>query len=445
MANFRSTADYLDSILLLSGEPINGNSAYEARTLHYLNRIHNALITGGNEFNIEVDEIWPWAVAKDPIILELQPKYDTGTISVTNGSNAVTLSVTTSSRAGWHIKFLNDDHYYKVESHAGGSAAMTLDGTYLGDTEAATTFELYKLDYEILPSSINLSDKNNTLVFSEANASTPLTIGDLKSNYSLSALASALKTALDAAGASTYTVTYDSVTRKYTIASDGAGADGVFKILGGSATESQVLTSILNTLGFSNKDYTGALTYTAERPVGAICKLTQPFKMHKGSGTGYKNNYGYHEIMGIDRIRFDEDYPITSVQRGDATRFTIIKEDNTGLFTVRFNRYVEDVKRVYVEYTPLPQDLADNTKSHPLIPRKYSQVLEYGAAAYLLAEKNDNRATGYFTLAGAVLESMVRNQRKQSDRTDVAFGEIIPRKDLMSTRRRRLIYGEPEG
>ena len=56
MAQFRTTADIVDSVLLRAGETANGNSAYESRALEYVNRIHRSLVVGGNEFNIEVDE-----------------------------------------------------------------------------------------------------------------------------------------------------------------------------------------------------------------------------------------------------------------------------------------------------------------------------------------------------------------------------------------------------
>jgi hypothetical protein len=87
-------------------------------------------------------------------------------------------------------------------------------------------------------------------------------------------------------------------------------------------------------------------------------------------------------------------------------------------------------------------NLYDNTKAHPLIPRKYSRILDYGGAAYLMGEKNDSRSVQFFQLAGQLLDAMLKNNRKESQRTDELFGTIVARPDLLP-RTRTLRYGEP--
>ena len=441
MANFRSTADYLDSILSLSGETTNGNSAFEARALHYLNRIHNSLIVGGNEFNIEVDEVWPWSVSRDPIIIELEPKA-TGTVtSMANGSNEVTLSAAPSvgSLKGWHIRFGNESALYKVAANPSISTSVTLEGNYVG-TLTGSSYEAYKLDYELIPTHISLDTSNNALTFTETNAGTNLSIASLVNNYTIADLRLALEGALDNVGASSfYTVSYDADTRLFSISSSGSGGDGIFSLLGATATNAaQIKKSILPTLGFALKDYTGALSYTAERALGAICKLIAPFKLQS-------DNQGPHEVYGLDPIVFQEKHPLERTREGNPAAFTVVEERDDGYIKVRFNNYVQEKKRIYVNYVPLPLDLYDNQNSHPLVPRKYSQVLEYGAASYLLGEKNDNRAPQYFQIAGQVLESMVRNNRRQSKRVDPNFGGIVARDDLRNDVRRIRRYGYTRG
>lgn len=97
MAQFRTTADLLDLALVNAGEVTNGNSSYESQLLGYLNRVHYALIAGGsipllNSVEVKIDEVWPWSKSKNPLIIELQPKQNTGTVSLTQGSEAVTFS-----------------------------------------------------------------------------------------------------------------------------------------------------------------------------------------------------------------------------------------------------------------------------------------------------------------------------------------------------------------
>lgn len=435
MANFRTTADYLDSILLLAGEVTNGNSPYETRTIHYLNRIHNAIICGGTEFNVEVDEIWPWALSKDPIIIELQPKYETGTIAFTDGSTAGTFSSAPSiSLAGYHVFPSGSDQVYRIVTHSSGATAFTIDSPYPGSTASGISFTAAKLDYELVPQSIPITTENNKIAFSETSG-TELTATLSVGSYTPGDLATEVKTQLDSSGASTYTVTYDSITRDFTITSDGTGGGNIFSILGSTGSAANTYSSALPSLGFGLADQTGALTYTSERALGSIVKMTQPMALHTEKGKT-------KEVYGINPLRFQEEFPIAGLQEGNPNRFTIIEERPDGYVKVRFNRYVESARRIYVNYVPQPLRLADTSKSTPLIPDKYSQVLEYGAAAYLLAEKNDSRAPQYFQMAGQVLEAMVKFHRKDSQRANPNFGDIVPREDLReNTARRRLKYG----
>jgi len=391
MANFRTTADYVDKILDLCGEITNGNSAYETTALYYLNRIHHSLLTGGTDISPDVDELWPWAMAKNPIILELQPKYNTGTVTVTEGSPSLTFS-----------------------------------------SAPGVSFDAFKLDYELVPDVIIINSTNNKINFTEATAGTQLTATLTQGTYSPTGLATEVKTQLDAEGASTYTVTYDSSTRKFTITSDLAGADNLFSILGASGTD--VYVSALPTLGLGVTDHTGAATYVAERPLGAIAKLSQPmfFQNRHHEGT---------QVSGIDIGRFMEDYAPTVIGEGNPDKFTVVEERDDGYIKVRFNKYPREERRVEVYYVPQPLDLYDNAFSSPLVPRKWSQILTHGAASYLCLEKNDDRAQGYIAVSQNQLQAMQKSYRKTENRVGVNYAQVIARPDLLTQKRRRLLYG----
>jgi len=105
----------------------------------------------------------------------------------------------------------------------------------------------------------NIEAGKNLIVFEETIA-TPLTATVVADEYeSFDDLAAAIKTALDAAGASTYTVTQDTVTLKAKIESDGLGGGGIFRI--NWTTE----PDLGNTLGFDTTvNDTGSLTYLAD-------------------------------------------------------------------------------------------------------------------------------------------------------------------------------------
>lgn len=104
-----------------------------------------------------------------------------------------------------------------------------------------------------------VTSANQDIVFEET-ASTPLTATITAGTYtSVSAFLTAIKTALDAAGASTYTVTQET-SKKIKIESDGGGGGGIFNLLWTNAG-----TNAADLLGFDDSaDDTGSLIYTAD-------------------------------------------------------------------------------------------------------------------------------------------------------------------------------------
>jgi hypothetical protein len=100
---------------------------------------------------------------------------------------------------------------------------------------------------------------NDVIIFQET-AATPLTATIADAEYTSStAFFAAIKTALEAAGASTYTVAHSSEL-KISITSDGAGGGNIFELL----TTSGSFTAE-DEIGFSSAtDFTGALTYTGD-------------------------------------------------------------------------------------------------------------------------------------------------------------------------------------
>lgn len=105
----------------------------------------------------------------------------------------------------------------------------------------------------------NITSANDEIDFEET-AATPLTATIANAEYSTTtSLLAAIKTALDAAGASTYTVSLDTSSNKFKIVSNGAGGGGIFTLLW--TTE----TPFGDLIGFdTSANDSGALTYTAD-------------------------------------------------------------------------------------------------------------------------------------------------------------------------------------
>lgn len=107
-----------------------------------------------------------------------------------------------------------------------------------------------------------IDDQNDRLDFEET-ASTELTANIAGDVYTASGLCTQLETALDAAGASTHTATYDYYTSKFKIASDRTGGGGTFKLLWNSGTNAY--RTIGNVLGFDlSADDADAADHTSD-------------------------------------------------------------------------------------------------------------------------------------------------------------------------------------
>lgn len=121
-------------------------------------------------------------------------------------------------------------------------------------------------------SGYTMSSNNNTIYFQETNGTTLTAVVD-EGLYTASTLATALKTAMETVGGSTYTITVNTTTSKITIASDGGGGGGIFNLIFRNGTENVSASrrrgkyqddSIGPSIGFSANDLSGALTYTGD-------------------------------------------------------------------------------------------------------------------------------------------------------------------------------------
>lgn len=157
MANYTSTSDLKKTALHWAGELTDGTSEYDTKCIEYINRIHLAILSGSNEFNIELGEPWAWGKANNPGVLKLEAPYETGTLSCTSGSTSATLSTSSSdSLAGFYLKISGRDELYRISAHTAATTGLTLDQGYLGSTESGLSFKAYKFDYTTTTSVMRL-------------------------------------------------------------------------------------------------------------------------------------------------------------------------------------------------------------------------------------------------------------------------------------------------
>lgn len=438
MAQFRSTADVMDLALANAGEVTNGNSSYETELLNKLNRVHFAIVAGGTipllrDVSVEIDEVWPWAKAKRPLILELQPKYNTGTVTLTQSSEAGTLSSAPSySVAGWYLKPQGSGGAYRIASHTASSTSFELDAAWPEDSVSGGTFVIFKLDYELVPDYIVIDSTNNKIDFKKTAGGSELTATLTAGAYTPSALATHIGTQMtSAASGPTITCTYSGTTKKFTITSNGASSTTLLPLF---ATGTNQLFSAHKTLGYDDVDQSAALTHTSTYILGGIARLIEPIKTVNSSSA---------QITSLDSESFMRNFPLDDAGEGVPTRFFVYREDPDGTLFVRFNAYPADKLRLEVDHIAVPRDLKDSAGSIPLIPRKHVDVLEDAATFYIMLLKNDDRAQAYASLVQGKLKAMINQHRGTLQRAGENFGRTIPRRDNVILRKRRLFPSEP--
>lgn len=153
MAYGYSTADLVKMALRLAGERNDGNSKYQEQALHSINTAYRDLLAGSNKWKVDLGEPWPWALETTPIIITLLPAYETGSITVTNGSTSATLSATaTLSYADAWLKISDRATLYRISAHTAGTAAITLDANYIEDSGSGLTYKIFPTTYSLTPS-----------------------------------------------------------------------------------------------------------------------------------------------------------------------------------------------------------------------------------------------------------------------------------------------------
>lgn len=119
----------------------------------------------------------------------------------------------------------NDRLYYSSSSPSNFTVLINTALSEMPKSHVSLeSITFYNLEYGI-------NSNNNTLTFQENGVAVDIPITISPGNYSDSTFTAALKTAMDAAGANTYTVTYNSTTSKLTISTT---IPDTFKLVSGT-------------------------------------------------------------------------------------------------------------------------------------------------------------------------------------------------------------------
>ncbi len=417
MSYQKSSRVLKQEVLTLCGELTDGTSPFDTKAIDYLNKVYQGLIAGNNLFDIDCMEPWVWAQSKNPIILTLASSYSgsaTLTVDSTTGAFLIAPSI---SLEGRYIQPTGLSDIYRISQHTAGATGFSLDQPFLEDT-GTYLFIAYKYDYEAKNDVIVINSRNCKIDFSEGGAQLTATLSS--GSYTPTTLCTEIDSMMTAAGAQSYTVSFNDITRKFTIAQGGA----TFSLLFASGTNAYISAS--GVLGFDIEDQTGALTYSSAYALSGICRLSKPI-------TVYRNNDGAArdsgKIFQIDDNTFMRDYPLGQSALSIPDKFCIAEMNPDGLWVLRFNGSVVEDTRAEVNFIPIARKLVDNANSFPLLPGSFNDFLVYGAAHFIQMDKSDSKATDSLQKAQAQLGALVAFNRQGSRVAGNNFGKIISRPD----------------
>lgn len=148
MANSYSTSDLVKGALFRAGEATDGTSPLQSLALKYINDVYKAVLSGSNEFDPDIGNCWSWARVTKSLLLN--PPYNTGTVSLTNGLASGTFSVApTTSQQGCFLLVTGQPTFYVIAAHTASSTSFTLDQTYVETTNSAAAFNSIPLSYNL--------------------------------------------------------------------------------------------------------------------------------------------------------------------------------------------------------------------------------------------------------------------------------------------------------
>lgn len=150
MAGYATVGDIVNDALQKAGELTDGSSEYVTRALDYLNDWHRDILAGSTELDVDCGDPWYWARAQFPAVINLNGPYNTGGVTVTQGSTAGTFGTApTTSLANQYLKVDGSVEYFRIAAHLANGTAFTLDATYTSDSVTLGSFNVYKLEYTL--------------------------------------------------------------------------------------------------------------------------------------------------------------------------------------------------------------------------------------------------------------------------------------------------------
>ena len=396
---YMTTSVLKSSTLFRAGELTDGTSPYDSKALEYMNQIYKAILSGGNEFDLELGSPWTWARSESPGTLVLQPKFS-DSVSVVNGSTTITLSAPVAvSLAGQWFKITGRSEVFRIVSHVAASASATIDTPYTEDTGTNLPGEVYFLEYDIpVPVERFIAPM---VVNRQQNFEAPLDgqiyqvdLANMNMNFPLKFMP-------------------EEVPQQFTQLSK--DPFGNIRVRFNASAGLQTRVSF-DYIPFHAPLYEAIL----ENDVA-----------HVNVSTNTITTNGPHGLLNGTQVVFDVinsgTLPVGLVR--EQLYYVVNATANTLQVSLTLGGAAEDITALGYGFFSF--------SNIPIIPTAFSHVLDYGAATYLLLDKNDDRSQSMAALTKSKMAAMISaNDREMSQSSGGRLGRLIPRLDTYSGPRR---------
>lgn len=403
----------------MAGELEDGTSPFDSIAVDYINKVYLGLLAGGNLFGYDTAEAWIWAQSKRPILGALQANISTSIVLTADSASGTLGAAQAQSLEGWYLSIEGLDDVYNIAANTSGNTAVSLDQPFLG-ASGAYNCNIFKLDYELIDDTIIINSRNCVIDFNQGGSA--LTAVLTKGSYTPTSLCAEIKTRMDAASTNVYTVSFNSITRKFKIT---VSAGTALNLLFASGANAYISAS--ETLGYECLDYSSALFYESAYSLNSILRITKPISMYRNTPYQSEASADANKIFLIDDNSFLRDYPISRMSLEIPNKFCVIQRDKNDIWTIRMNSYTDEEVRFEVGCIPVHRKLQDNTASFPILPSPNIDFLIYGAAYFLALDKSDSKADRFLQMAQAQLKALVNDNRKGLTLGGNNFGKFVAR------------------
>ena len=177
---FATTTELAQLVEKELGHNLTSSSSQRTDIVSHLDRANKIVHAGGGLLNATDDGrrsrdeiVFSFARSPTPLVLTLRPAITTPTVTVTREATTLTFDAApdgVNSVTGYYIRINGEDEVYRISAHTAAATTATIDGGYVGPSDAsAATCAIFKLQYELgsntiaqLISPINVFSKNRS-------------------------------------------------------------------------------------------------------------------------------------------------------------------------------------------------------------------------------------------------------------------------------------------